>query len=142
VGVTPTVAVSCASVLDKRHLLRLTEPDSHNRVRLSTLDQLGSPVPNSSRQFLDAAYTRLGFADGDLLSAADEPNDRTSPVWVDKGDWLALAKKVGAEKVFFVDTYPVIVFAEQKTADPAEWFGWFNQPCHGRAAAFQRLQLR
>jgi type I restriction-modification system DNA methylase subunit len=83
-------------------------------------------VPNSSRQLLDAAYTRLGFADGDLLSAADEPNDSTSPVWVDKGDWLALAKKVGAEKVFFVDTYPVIVFAEQKTADPAEWFQWFN----------------
>ena len=90
------------------------------------LDQLGHPVPNSSRHLLDAAYTRLGFADGDLLSAADEPNDSTSPVWVDKGDWLALAKKVGAEKVFFVDTYPVIVFAEQRTADPAEWFQWFN----------------
>ncbi len=38
--------------------------------------------------------SRLGFADGDLLSAADEPNDSTSPVRVDKGDWLALAKKV------------------------------------------------
>jgi hypothetical protein len=83
-------------------------------------------VSNSSRQLLDAVYTRLGFADGDLLSAADKPNESTSPVWVDKGDWLALAKKVGAEKVFFVDTYPVIVFAEQKTADPAEWFQWFN----------------
>ncbi len=83
-------------------------------------------MPNSSRQLLDTAYTHLGFADGDLLNAADEPDDSTSPSWVDKGDWLALAKKVGAEKVFFVDTYPVIVFAEQKTADPTEWFQWFN----------------
>jgi hypothetical protein len=83
-------------------------------------------VSNSSRQLLDAVYTRLGFTDGDLLSAAEKPNADTSPAWVDKGDWLALAKKIGAEKVFFVDTYPIIVFAEQKTADPAEWFRWFN----------------
>ena len=83
-------------------------------------------MSSSSRQLLDAAYSRLGYADGDLLAAADEPSDSTSQVWVDKGDWLVLAKKVGAEKVFFVDTYPVIVFAEQESEDPAEWFRWFN----------------
>jgi hypothetical protein len=83
-------------------------------------------VVNSSRELLDAVYSRLGYAEGDLLSAAEGPNDNTSPVWIDKGDWLALAEKVKAEKIFFVDNYPVIVFAEQKSDDPAEWFRWFN----------------
>jgi hypothetical protein len=83
-------------------------------------------VPNSSRNLLDAAYTRLGFAEGDLFSATEQPNDNPSQDWVNKGDWLALAKKVGAEKVFFVDNYPVIIFAEQTSDDPADWFRWFN----------------
>lgn len=83
-------------------------------------------MANSSRELLDAAYSRLGFAEGDLLSATDEPGDGPSQDWVNKGDWLALAKKVGAEKLFFVENYPVIVFAEQTTQDPAEWLRWFN----------------
>ena len=78
------------------------------------------------RTLPDAAYSRLGFADGDLHLAADQPSDATLPLWVEKGDWLASAKRVGAEKVFFVDNYPVVVFAEQKSADPAEWFTSFN----------------
>jgi hypothetical protein len=83
-------------------------------------------VADTSRQLLDTAYTRLGFEDGDLLSAAEEPSDSTSQAWVEKGDWLALASKVEAEKVFFVDNNPVIVFAEQKSEDPASWFHTFN----------------
>ncbi len=83
-------------------------------------------MANSSRELLDAVYSRLGYAEGDLLPAGEGPNNKTSPVWIDKGDWLALAEKVKAEKVFFVDNYPVIVFAEQKSDDPAEWFRWFN----------------
>ena len=83
-------------------------------------------MSNSSRQLLDTAYTRLGFEDGDLLSAADEPGENTSDTWVNKGDWLSLAKRVGAEKVFFVNNYPVVVFAEQTSEDPADWFQWFN----------------
>jgi hypothetical protein len=75
---------------------------------------------------LDAAYSRLGFENGDLVSAAGEPNDGTSKAWLDKGDWLSLAKKVGAEKLFFVNNYPVVVFAEQTSEDPADWFRWFN----------------
>lgn len=83
-------------------------------------------MPNSARELLDAAYSRLGFEEGDLLDATAEPNDTTSDVWVNKGDWLALAKKVGAEKVFFVNDYPVIVFAEQATSNSADWMGLFN----------------
>jgi hypothetical protein len=83
-------------------------------------------VANSSRELLDAAYSQLGYEDGELLSASTDPTDKTSHVWVEKGDWLALAKRVGAEKVFFVDNYPVIVFAEQSSPEQAEWLRWFN----------------
>lgn len=65
----------------------------------------------SPQQLLDAVYERLGYAEGDLLDAADSPSDFTSENWINKGEWLALAKDVGAEKVFFVDNNPVIVFA-------------------------------
>ena len=68
----------------------------------------------SPQQLLNAAYERLGYAEGDLLDAADSPSDFTSEDWINKGEWLALAKNVEAEKVFFVDNNPVIVFA---TAD-------------------------
>ena len=83
-------------------------------------------MSNSSRQLLDTVYKRLGFVDGDLLAATDKPNDKTSEAWLDKGDWLALAKKVGAEKLFFVNNYPVVVFAEQTSDDAADWSRYFN----------------
>jgi len=83
-------------------------------------------VPDSSRELLDAAYAQLGYAEGELLSASADPTDNTSQVWVEKGDWLALAKRVKADKVFFVDNYPVIIFAEQSSPDQAEWLHWFN----------------
>ena len=75
---------------------------------------------------MDAVYLRLGFAEGDLHDAADRPTDGSDSNWVEKGDWLALAKKVGAEKVFFVNNYPVIVFAEQPPGDAAGWMRYFN----------------
>lgn len=83
-------------------------------------------MPDTSRELLDAAYSRLGFGEGELLDATTEPSDATSKEWVNKGDWLALAKKVGAEKVFFVNDYPVVVFVEQSTANPDEWMHYFN----------------
>jgi hypothetical protein len=83
-------------------------------------------MANSSRELLDAVYSRLGYAEGELLPAGEAPDTKTSSIWTDKGDWLALAEKVKAETVFFVDNYPVIVFAEQKSDDPAEWVHWFN----------------
>ena len=83
-------------------------------------------MPDTSRELLDTAYSRLGFGEGELLDATAEPSDATSKEWVNKGDWLALAKKVGAEKVFFVNDYPVIVFAEQSGANPDDWMRMFN----------------
>ena len=69
---------------------------------------------DSPQQLLAAAYKDLGYVEGDLLDAADSPSGFTSKDWINKGEWLALAKDVEAEKVFFVDNNPVIVFA---TAD-------------------------
>ncbi len=68
-----------------------------------------NPRP-SARAFLDAAYSQLNFLDGELLEATDKPQSNLTPEqWIDKGDWLSLAKKVNAEKIFFVENSPVIV---------------------------------
>lgn len=66
---------------------------------------------------LRAAYKDLGLAEGKLLSATDSPRGRSSQDWVDKGEWLVLAWDVGAEKVFFVENNPVIVFAQHISSD-------------------------
>jgi hypothetical protein len=83
-------------------------------------------VPNSSRALLDAAYTELGYEGGALRTASSSPKSDSESDWIEKGDWLALAEKVGAEKVFFVNEYPVIVFAEQKSSDASAWLSHFN----------------
>jgi hypothetical protein len=66
---------------------------------------------------LKAAYEELGFAHGSLLSASEKPDGGERDTWIEKGDWLALAKEVGAEKVFFVGQYPLVVFAQAKGLD-------------------------
>ncbi len=71
----------------------------------TAIDQSESP-----RSFLDEVYKSLGYEEGTLLSATSYPNSETYEEWLDKGDWLALAHKVGAEKVFFVKNDPVIIF--------------------------------
>jgi hypothetical protein len=68
--------------------------------------------PESPRAFLDEVYRSLGYEQGALLSAVDrpEPGTREEKEWLEKGDWLALAHRVGAEKLFFVNNDPVLVF--------------------------------
>src|SRR5260370_9761379 len=78
------------------------------------------PIPEqaSPRAFLDEAYQSLGYEEGALLNAVDRPEPGTpeEEEWVEKGDWLALAHKVGADKVFFVRNDPVIVFFTMQIA--------------------------
>ena len=74
------------------------------------------------QQLLDAAYKHLGYAEGDLLDATDSPSGLTPEDWINKGEWLALARNVGAEKVFFVDNNPVIVFATTDSNKQQEKF--------------------
>ncbi|MEO8970287.1 MAG: DNA methyltransferase, partial [Ktedonobacteraceae bacterium] len=69
----------------------------------------------SPQALLIEAYESLGYTEGipgSLLNATDRPLPGTEEekAWLDKGDWLALAYKVGAEKVFFVRNDPVFVF--------------------------------
>ncbi len=61
---------------------------------------------------LKILYKELDFDSGDLLTAADNPSlcPKQSD-WLEKGEWLAAAKRAGAEKVFFVENNPVVVFA-------------------------------
>ena len=77
----------------------------------------------SPQQLLDAAYKHLGYAEGDLLDAVDSPSEElTSEDWLNKGEWLSLAKNVDAEKVFFVDNNPVIIFATSGSNKQKERF--------------------
>jgi len=77
---------------------------------------------DSPRQLLDAAYECLGYSDGDLLDAVDSPSDMAVDDWLNKGEWLSLAKSIDAEKVFFVDNNPVIVFAKSESGNQRKKF--------------------
>jgi hypothetical protein len=93
-----------------------------------------TPATETARELLDAAYADLDFADGDLVVATERPTPANESVWVDKGEWLALGEQVGAEKIFFVENNPVIVFAEYGAQEgPEQWLRYFNRVwCMGR----------
>lgn len=67
---------------------------------------------DSAQALLDAVYTDLDFEAGTLLDAAHAPGDLPRDVWTRSGGWLSLAHKVGADRVFFVEDNPVIVFVK------------------------------
>lgn len=75
-------------------------------------NMLSANEQETPRAFLDEAYRSLGYEQGALLNAVErpEPGAREEEEWLEKGDWLALAHKVGAEKLFFVNNDPVLVF--------------------------------
>jgi Eco57I restriction-modification methylase len=72
------------------------------------------PNDESPESFLKEAYKRLGFEEGSLLDAKSGPSadDQDFTEWLEKGDWLSLANKIGAKKIFFVKNDPVIIFCE------------------------------
>ena len=80
---------------------------------VNTTQKTDSPV-----ELLAAAYKQLEFDQGVLLSAARQPQAETRNDWLDTGDWQSLAAQVGAEKIFFVDRDPVIVFAKTENGSP------------------------
>jgi hypothetical protein len=62
---------------------------------------------------LNVLYEELDFNNGSLYPVMDDPSlCRKSIDWLEKGEWFAAAKRAGAEKIFFVDNNPVVVFAE------------------------------
>lgn len=68
--------------------------------------------PKTTNGLLNSVYEQLGFVEGDLLSATQDPREVTFDQWVEKGEWLSVASRAKVERVFFVDNNPVIVFAE------------------------------
>ncbi len=71
---------------------------------------------DSAADLLDAAYSDLDFKSGDLLQATDAPGDLDRSDWVTRGGWLSLARKLDADRVFFVEDNPVIVFVKDEPA--------------------------
>ena len=66
---------------------------------------------------LNILYDQLDFKSGSLYTATDKPLSGQNGIdWLEKGEWLSAAKRVGAEKIFFVENNPVAVFAECETA--------------------------
>ena len=65
---------------------------------------------DSAEALLEAAYSDLDFRGGDLLQATDAPGELAPGDWIKRGGWLSLADKLEADRVFFVDENPVIVF--------------------------------
>jgi len=60
---------------------------------------------------LDKAIKELGFEDGDLHDASDNPQNLTADDWLNKSDWLKSANIAGADKILFIEDNPVVVFA-------------------------------
>lgn len=72
---------------------------------------------SQGRALLDTVYAAFSDRSGDLLDAVSDPRalvgqDGTEDRWTDLGDWLALAARLGAEKVLFVRGAPVAVFSD------------------------------
>jgi hypothetical protein len=76
-------------------------------------DKMDAPI-----KLLEAAYKQLEFERGALFPAEKQPAIKTQREWVEKGDWLSLAAQIGAEKIFFVDREPVVVFAKTEDGSP------------------------
>ena len=66
---------------------------------------------------LESSIDQLDFRQGQLheVSKTSKPHDNED--WLNLGDWFTAAEKAGAEKLFFVDNNPVVVFARCGQAD-------------------------
>lgn len=82
---------------------------------------------NSAYELLEYAYDELDFSQGDLVSSKVSLSEITLEEWIEKGDWLELAKQVEAEKVFFVNNNPVIIFAKCDTQEDEKVRQIFNK---------------
>jgi hypothetical protein len=70
---------------------------------------------------LERAYADLDFASGALFKATPTPPREADPrAWGEVGEWLLLAARVGAERVFFVNDDPVLVFAALPGGTPEQ----------------------
>lgn len=85
------------------------------------MSRSGRAVDNQGRGLLDQVYSAFSERSSDLLDAVAQPGalsdkDSSDARWTDVGDWLSLAKRLGAEKVLFVRGDPVAVFNDAREA--------------------------
>ncbi|MDH1270501.1 BREX-1 system adenine-specific DNA-methyltransferase PglX [Rhizobium pusense] len=78
-------------------------------------------MDSQGRELLDQVYSAFSERSNDLLDAVAQPGalgDKDGPDsrWTDLGDWLSLARRLGAEKVLFVRGDPVAVFSDAREA--------------------------
>ena len=69
-------------------------------------------IETRPRTLLDHVYEDLDLINGNLLEATPEPDsDAARKHWRNLGDWLLLATRVDADRIFFVNDDPVLIFA-------------------------------
>lgn len=69
---------------------------------------------------LELVIDALDFKSGQLYNLSAGISSVNQEDWLNKGDWLTAASKAGAEKIFFVDNNPVVVFAKCALNDKAK----------------------
>lgn len=62
---------------------------------------------------LDQIYEQLDFESGSLFAATDNPlKTENDSDWLEKGEWISAANRIGADKILFVENNPVVVFSK------------------------------
>jgi hypothetical protein len=83
----------------------------------------------SANPLLAEVYQSLRLIEGRLLSAGETARRAgvDNETWTEAGDWLALADRMGAESVFFVEDDPVLVFAAlPAVASDRDWLAAYR----------------
>ncbi|MCD4679037.1 MAG: hypothetical protein K8S00_01490, partial [Bacteroidales bacterium] len=70
---------------------------------------------------LGLVYDQLDYNSGQLFDLFSQPSSKIGQDdWLNKGEWLIAAKKAGAEKIFFVENNPIVVFAKCNNTKEAQ----------------------
>ena len=74
-----------------------------------------------TKSALSFVYDQLDYSGGQLFDLLSHPSNKIGQEdWLNKGEWLVAAKKAGAEKIFFVENNPVVVFAKCNNTKEAQ----------------------
>lgn len=85
---------------------------------------------SKATSLLETACDSLGYSEAagtNLFDALIKPDDLPDQVWIEKGDWLALAHEVNADKIFFLENNPVVVFAQLDSEDAETLYKFYNR---------------
>ncbi|GMO40005.1 MAG: N-6 DNA methylase [Termitinemataceae bacterium] len=60
---------------------------------------------------LDTVIDKLDFNNVNLYSVSSNPKNLNAEEWLNKSDWISAASEAGAEKIYFVENTPSVIFA-------------------------------